>query len=185
MAISTLTTTFKAGVTWSASVNLTGTDYSPLTQAGNINKTYALGTASANSASGGGDEFISYIISLAASANTTVDLTNVTNIVQQSGVSFARIKGYMIRLLSTSDDSTNGTNCTSITVGAAASNMQNLELGGNTNTFTLGNGGCHQHFDPSAAGFSTVGASTKNIKFLNNDATNAAAIQLTVAGATT
>jgi hypothetical protein len=194
-------------------------------------------------------------------------MTSLTNILQQTGVSLARLKGFVIRLLSATDDAINGTTCSSITlqpgfsvgnpldfnnggsgltitvtvsggaiatvaIGAAGTGyppsttfMVNIIQAGSTGgtamvttnssgvptavalgtagasytaatlpTIVLGtslinNSGCRLYFDPSAAGFSLVSATAKNIRFTNNDqggaATNAAAVQISLVGGTT
>lgn len=188
--ISSLTGAIKASSNWTAQQNQTGQDYNPTTNAGTINKSYTLGTANANNAAGGADEFISFLIgggSIAASGSATVDLTSLTNIVGTAAVSLARVKGYMIRLLSASDDATYGTACSSITVGNNASNANTLEFGtGNpTFTFNVNNGGCHVHFDTTAAGMVIVDSTHKIIKIVNNDGSNAAGVQITLFGGTT
>jgi hypothetical protein len=180
--INVLTSTIKGSVSWSAQNNLVGQDYGPITQSGSIQTTYTVGTNNANNASGGGDEFISYLININASSNTTVNCTALTNVMQQTSVSFVRIKGYTIRLLSATNDSVNGTAAVSITVGGAGSNQQNLELGGNTNTYTLNNGGMHMHFDPSSNGFAAVNTTLKNILITNLDSGLVACVQLTLIG---
>lgn len=115
-AISSLTTSLSAGLSWSASNNVTGTDYQPVTSSGNIRKLQANGTAAANAALAGSDQLISYVFTITAASSSTIDLTSLTNVLQQTGVSLARIKGFMLRLLDSSDDATNGTACSKIAV---------------------------------------------------------------------
>jgi hypothetical protein len=115
----------------------------------------------------------------------------VTNILNTANVNLARIKGFHIRLLDTTDDATYGTNCTSIRVGGAASTQQQLIFTttdavntGNTAAATVYKGGSLQYFDRTAAGL-TVSNTARSLLFLNNDATNAAKIQLTLVGGST
>lgn len=178
--LDTLTASIKTTIVWSGEISITGTDYNSLSNSGSISKTVAVASTTANAVAGGGDQFISYILTIAASGTSTVDLTALTNILQQSAT-LARIKGVVLRLLSTTDDATNGTNCSNVTIGNAASNAQKLFLDAATDTFTMKNGGCLSYADPSAAGF-VVDASNKNLKIVNNDSSNAAAFQLTVFG---
>lgn len=183
MAIDSLTGSFSLTISWTAQDTLTGADYNPITNAGNIRKSYNYGTANGNNTASGADQLVSYLISISGGGNTTVDLTSLTNILQQDA-SFGRLKGYGVRLLSTTDDSTNGTNCTSVTVGNAASNQQNLNLGTNC-TMTVYNGGCQSYFGPLAAGFSTVDSTHKDLLIVNDDSTNTAKVQLTLVGGST
>lgn len=133
MAIDELTGSFGAVVTWNARDNLTGDDYNPITNVGQIGKTLAYSSATAVAALGGANQFISYLISITGGSSTTVDLQALTNILNQTGVSLARIKGFMIRLLAVADDATNGTAATSITfgnTGVAVTNLHDLNGGG-------------------------------------------------------
>ncbi len=106
MAISTVTASAQAGFQWSCGNNLTGAAYNPIANTGNIRKNYSVGTAISNGASGGCDEVFTFQQAITAGSSATIDLTAMTNILQQSGVSIARIKSYMIRLLSAADDPT-------------------------------------------------------------------------------
>jgi len=112
--INTLTGFLQTEVNWQASNNLIGIVYSPVSNPGDIRKKYSLGTANSNGASGGVDEFFSFQQTIAGGGAITLDLTQMTNILQQATVNIVRIKGYQIRLLSTTDDNT-------ITAPAAAS----------------------------------------------------------------
>ena len=104
--INTLTGTISTEFKWTASNNLTGAVYNPIQNSGDIRKNYNLGTAAANGASGGCDEIFSFQQTIAGGGSVTIDLTQMTNILQQTAVNIARIKGYQIRLLNATDDST-------------------------------------------------------------------------------
>ncbi len=191
MALSSLSVTPQNNLSWTAQNNLTGSNYNPITNSGRITKQVAYGTSIANAAAGGANEFISYLISLAAAANTTVNLQAVTDILNTANVNLARIKGYEIRLLSTSDDATYGTNCTSIRWGGAAATPQQFNLTttdavntANTAAFTVYKGGTVQYFDQTAGGF-TNDNTARSLFFLNLDATNAAKVELSLIGGTT
>ena len=185
--ISSLSGSFSNSVRWSASNNITAQQ--PLTQGDSVSTSYEFGTANANGAVGGADELVSFLQVIAPGGTATINLQSVTNIMQQAGVALARLKGYKIRLLAASGkgavDSVNGTACSSISVGNAPSNGNTLELGAAAQTFTVRSGGSHQHFDPSAAGFVTVSPTTKSVLITNNDGDVAAAVQVTLVGATT
>jgi hypothetical protein len=262
--INTLSGSFTITQNWSASNNLTGQAYQPIQQSGTITAKYSLANTVGNAVAGGSDEYASYILTINASSLATVNFSSITNIMQQTGVSLARIKAYSIQLLSVANDSVNGTACSSITIGnlgTAIGNNNALELGAGTglavnttqsagaintvalntggtgyppsavfafnilgagtgavamattnstgvvNTvvfvaggggsgysnatgaatsvvgfYQLNNGGVHGHGDPSAGGFITVNATQTNLRICNNDAVNAAAVQISVWG---
>lgn len=188
MAINSLTFTGSTLAKWTAQNTITGSNYQPLTNSGNIQKSVSLGTAAANAAVGGADQLISYIVNIAISSSTTIDLTSLTNILQQSGVSLARVKFYQFRLLSVDDDPVYGTLCSSVTIGNAASNSQQFNLSAAA-TMDVKTGGDATYFDPSASGY-VVDGTHKNVKIVNNDATSGgsgvtshvAAVQITLCG---
>ena len=99
-------TKITAGFQWTCANNLTGGAYQPISNPGNIQKVYNFGTANGNTTSGGGDEVFSFQQGITAGSSATIDLTAMTNLLQQTGVNIARIKSYMIRLLSAADDGT-------------------------------------------------------------------------------
>lgn len=185
--ISSLVGSISDSLRWSAANNITGQQ--PLQQGDNVATDYNFGTLNSNDVSGGADEVASFLQMIAAGGSATINLRSITNILQQTGVALARLKGYKIRLLAASGngaiDSVNGTTCSSISVGNAAVAANPLEMGAGTTTYTIKNGGSHQHFDPSAAGFVTVTDSSRNVLIANNDGSVAAAVQVTLIGATT
>ena len=185
--ITTLNGSISDSLRWSASNDILGQQ--PLTQGDNVATTYNFGTGFATTASGGADELASFLQVIAPGGSATINLQSITNILQQVGIALARLKGYKIRLLAASGrgaiDSVNGTTCSSIQIGNAASNVNRLEMGADAHTYRINNGGSHQHFDPSAAGFVAVTTTTRNILITNNDASIAAAVQVTLIGATT
>lgn len=185
--ISTLSGTIADSIRWSASNNILAQQ--PISQGDNVQTSYDFGTGAANAAVSGADEIVSFLQVIAPSGSATINLQSVLNILQQAGVALARLKGYKIRLLTSGTkgavDTVNGTLCSSITVGNAPSNGNPLEMGAVANTYTIKNGGSHQHFDPSAAGFVTVTGTTKNVLITNDDSVRSAAVQITLIGATT
>lgn len=91
---------------YSATNNQTGSAYTGISSGGDCRKSYAFGTAAANSASGGGDEVFSFQQTIAGGGSATIDLYALTNVLSQTAVALARIKAIQVRLLSTADDST-------------------------------------------------------------------------------
>ncbi len=172
----------KVTVTGSGTQNVTGADYSalkaPLSIAKNVGP---FSTSNANSAALGADETVSFIQTVTASGSVDVDLTNLTDLLQRSSTSFARDKAFVIRLLSQTDDSTNGTPCTGITINGAGTNL--AVLPGITG-LTLGNGDVKVWATPNASG-TAVSGTTKIVHIVNNDSSHVAAVQLTFIGGTT
>ena len=178
--LSSLSMTVKLAVSGSGSENVTG--YNALKQTLNIIKSVGpFTTTIANNAALGADECYSKIITIAASGNTDIDLTSLQDILLQSGLNFARIKAYVIRLLSIADDSSNGTACTGITIDGAGTNL--IALPGLGTAQTLGNGDFLAWATPNASG-TTVDGTHKIIHIVNNDSGHGAAVQLTLVGGT-
>lgn len=98
-----LSTSFRVG---NAANNLTGSVYNPVSNSVTISKSYSLGTSKTNVQSGGADQVFSFQTTVSGGATATLNLTNMTNLLLQSSVAIARIKGIQLRLLSTADDST-------------------------------------------------------------------------------
>lgn len=99
----TLSTEFKVA---QAGNNLTGQSYNQVGTTVDLRKNYNIGTTAANNAAGGADEVFSFQQAIVAAGSATIDLTAMTNLVQQASVNIVRIKGYQIRLLSGTDDTT-------------------------------------------------------------------------------
>ena len=109
--------------------------------------------------------------------------TNLQSLLDVLGqtVSLVRIKGLLFQLLSTSDDQANGTACSGVTVGNAATNANKMFLGAQSHTLVLGNGEAVAWVSPSAAGLAVDGTHL-NVLVTNNDVVNSAAVQVTVLG---
>lgn len=104
--LSSLTATISTECKWVAQNTLTGSVYNPVSNSGDIRKSYNLGTAIANALAGGADEVFSFQQAIAGAGSATIDLNALTNVLQQAAVAIVRIKGYQIRLLSAADDAT-------------------------------------------------------------------------------
>jgi len=189
MSISALTAFTNSQVNWSAAENLTGSNYPPLSNAGNFAKQISITNTIANASAGGGDVFASFLLIISSSSSSNVDLTSITNILQQTGVTLARVKSIVIRLLSTTDDPVNGTAASSIIVGNNGSNDWISQAGAGWFTtagseLTIPNGGVVLFGTPSAAGV-LVDSTHKIIKIANSDGALNAAVQVTLLAATT
>lgn len=174
---------------WTAQNNITGSDYSPITSSGTITKAVTQGTAAANAAVGGADEKISFIQSIGASASVSIDLTALTDVMQTAGVSLARVKTILIRLLNVADDSVVGTAASSITVDATITNGLTSQSGSgwltnSTSKFDVPSGGFVAFGTVTAAGV-LVDGTHKILKLTNNDGALTAKVQITIDGGST
>jgi hypothetical protein len=172
---------------WTASNNITGSDYSPSQNASTIKKSLSVGTAVADASAGGGDELVSFVQTVGASASVSVDLTTLTDIMQSTGVSLARVKGVVIRLLSATDDTVVGTAASSVTIDGTVANGWTSQafsgwFGNATSKMDVPNGGVLAFGTPSAAGV-LVDATHKVLKVTNNDAGLSAKVQISLQGA--
>lgn len=183
------TLSFKSQITtnWNASApppnGATATQ--PTTQASTIQKSLSIATTAADSAAGGGDQLYSSVTNLAANTSVSIDVSNLTNIMSTAASAFVRMKYIQVQLLSTTDDSVYGTNCSSITLdGSVASAILSSSgtgwLATNTSKFDIPNGGFVAFGTPAAAGINT--SSAKILKLTNNDLSNAAGILVTFCG---
>lgn len=156
---------------------------------GNVSKTFGSASVTLGSGAGAADEIIGVVRTIAASGTDNLDLSGVlADICNQSAVALSKIKGIVIALLSSTStaaayDSTNGNACTSITIGAAASNAWNGPLG-TTHTYTINNGAVWAHIDLSAAGVGVTAGTGDILKILNNDGAVAANYFIGIIGAT-
>lgn len=266
--LSSLSATISTGFNWTAQNNLTGGVYNPITNTGNISKSYKVATTSANNVSGGGDEVFSFQQAIVAGSSATVDLDAMTNLLNQTSVAIVRIKGAQIRLLSAADDSTitpapNAASTITVTnIGPAVPSPFTFGNGGSGGTVTLtvsngavtgvavgsggsgypvsgsflsspqqtGGSGCvflstansggvissvtfisgqggagysgatvplipvgqkniltggaSMYFDVGAAGFCAVSSTSRNLKIINMDQTNAVTAEIDILGAT-
>jgi hypothetical protein len=188
VAMDVLSVRLATTLTVTAQKNITGSDYSPITNGTTINKLIAMGTTAANAVAGGGDEFYSAISSIGPSSSVTVSLAAFTDFLNQASALLTRVKLLMLRLLSATDDATLGTAASSVTVdGTVASAFLSAAGSGwltnATSKIDCPNGGILLFGTPSAAGVLTAGASA--IKLTNNDGALTAKAQLSVAGGST
>jgi hypothetical protein len=184
MSLDTLQLTFKVSVSGQGAKNPVGQDYQPIEEPIAISKQVGpFLQSNANNAALGANELISQIFTIAASGNLSLDLTNLTDILFQASISLARVKGILIRLLSATDDATNGNGCSGVTIGNATSNGFPMFLANTTSEMVLGNGEFVCWATPGASGLAVSGTS-KNLYLVNNDASNAAKVQITLLGGT-
>lgn len=183
MALDTLTTSLSAPVNWTAGKNVTGANQNTNSSSASEAKA-TLGTAAAGNAANGANEFYFSIQSIVASGSFSLDLSTFTDILNATGVVAVRVKAIQIELLSTAQDSVNGTNASSITIDATAVNAlisQSFSgwLSTATSKFDLANGFWIQFGGTNANGVAVDGTH-KVIKINNNDGSNAAAVKIIV-----
>ena len=195
MAINSLAFKLAAAFGWTAANNLTGADYGQNQNNSSPQKSLSIGTAVANNVAGGGDELYSTITTIAPSGNATIDLTSITDILQQTAISLARAKVIIIRLLSSTDDATNGTAASSVTIDNTVTNGlsaqshsgwfdNGAEGAAGGSKFAIINGGIMLYGTPSATGI-LVDSTHKLLKIVNNDGALSAKVQVTVCGGST
>ncbi len=173
MAVSALSGFAQVAMNWNLQENLPASGLNlPAVQnssAFNFKIPYSTGGNVAN----GANEFIGMFQAIAASGSATIDLTNLTDILQYTAVNLARFKGILFCLLSPTQDTTNGTLASSVTIGNAASNANLMFMNSTTPTFKLNNGDFIEYATGIAAGI-VVDSTHKSLKILNNDAVLAA-----------
>lgn len=142
-------------------------------------------TAAGNA--GGGNAVYAALLSLENSANTTLDLTNLTD-PYGSTLNMARVKGITFELLSVSQDSTNGTNCTNVTIGGASANHALAGANGlfnhTSDKVRVNNGGWLGWATGQNAGALVVNESSDALFIENQDSGNNAALRVTIFGST-
>ncbi len=181
MSLSNLRMTFAGSVSGNVGSSSTSQSFPGVTADLNPSKSisYKTGTGASQ-----GNDLLGTIVTVSNVVNmntVTIDLTNFTNVVGQTG-SFARIKSVYYQLLSVSDDSVNGTACSSVTIGAAISDPNPMFLSQGYYSFTLLNGDFVEWGTQSATGV-LVQSNMKNITITNNDSSNPAAVVVCILGA--
>jgi hypothetical protein len=191
MALTTMRVTVQPALSWVA--NLAQAGGSGINNPGNITQqlAFTLSNGIANNLSGGSDELYVLKTTIAPSSAETINLRSFTDACNQATVSLARIKlmaVFLLGLNQTLPDGSVGTICTSITVGGAGSNPNNLNMGGTAPTFNVTNtgnlGGMQIITDGSPNGI-TVSSGAENVLITNNDSVNNAQVFIVFAGGTT
>lgn len=166
---------------WDAAKNQTGLNGVSSSNSLTKNVTFTLGVGA-----GQINEVVSQIRTLAASTNEELDLAAaLANVVNDPAVALARIKVLAIQLLSTTDDSTNGTLASSITIGNAAATPWQGPFGATTHTITVPNGGFVVLGRTDATGWAVTNGAADKLKIANNDAGLIAAYRITLFGGAT
>lgn len=136
---------------------------------------FSTGTTTANQA----NRAYLTLLTLAAGANTALNLQSLTDQLNLS-LNMTRVKGILAWLPSVSDDSTNGSNATSVLVGQASANAAlagNASIGGMLDGTSPGvrvfNSGFITLCNPTANG-TPIDATHNQLKILNEDGSNQA-----------
>ena len=183
MALSSLSLNASAAVNWTATKNVTGAN--PNSNSSSANEARAaLGTGAAGNAANGLNEEYFSITSIAGSGSATIDLSSFTDILGATGIVGVRTKFIQVELLSTTQDSTNGTAASSITIDATVANGLTSQSGTGwltnaTSKFDIPNGGWIQFGCTNANGIA-IDSTHKILKVTNNDAGVAAAVKIIV-----
>lgn len=183
-ALDDLAFTFTPNRNWRAAANKTGSTFQQIKQNGGFtDPVVSISQEVANGAVGGGDLLVSSITSIAGAGTATIDLTALNDVLERSGGSFARLKYVEFFLLGSADD-TVGTAASQVTIGNAATNANQLFLGGDTHTVVLRNGDFVCYGSRQAGGLAVDGTN-KSVLITNNDATLTAKVRVTLVGGTT
>lgn len=138
--------------------------------------TYGTGVDSAN-------QIVTTALSIAASGTNDLDLSgSLTNIVGDTTATLSAVKAIMVELINVAQDSTNGTACSSITIGADATNPWLAPFDAGTGTYTIKSGGRWFHEDPTAGGLPVTASTGDILQIVNNDAGVAAYVRVTIIG---
>lgn len=150
-------------------------------------------SANGPAAASGADEVYKAFLSIAASSSMTLGLsgTSIQNPVGDN-IAFVRVKAIIVELISTAQDSTNGSAASSITVGGAASNPALVGAagfidgvagsGGAPPTFRVFNGGWTGMAVANANGVAVANSSSDQLKITNEDGAIAAKVRITIIG---
>ena len=176
MAITSLKATLGISRDWNAQQAVTG--LKPITQADRVDVSAGFATTVANAAAGGGDFISHQTYVVAGGGSTTVDMTGLTNVLQQTGQALARIKAFVFELLSTAQG---GTAASSVSIG---NGNHQLDMGADVQTRVLSNGDGTAWWATGAAG-RTVDGANKTFVILNNDGAVAAHVRVTLIGGST
>jgi hypothetical protein len=183
MAFDAFTGSVQVAVQYNAQKNAPSSslNLSPTVNSGTVQRkaSYTLGGNTA----GAMNEVATNIVSITSGGSFTIDLTNLTDVLGYTGVTLVRLKEFLFWLLSTTDDTVNGTACTSVSIGGAAANPNQLDLGSTTATRILLNGDATVYATKSAAGL-TVSTTAKSITITNLDGAHAAGVLYHLGGAT-
>lgn len=183
MSNATLNAPMKFSATWTATLPFNAVSTISSTGGPQKTVTFTTGTTTAGKA----NRVYGTILSLAAGANTTINLQSVTDVLDQT-VNMTRVKGVAVQLLNSTDDTNVGSNATSVVMGLpvavnpALSNSGNAGLFNTNGTMRVFNGGYFEWCNPSANGTAITNTNC-NLTFTNEDASLAAAVYLVVIGA--
>lgn len=184
MALDTLTVTSQLSVSFSCGDEQTGALFSELSVSGSVQTSYGVSSDLGNTTEGGGDQMYAAIIAIAASGTATTNLRSFTNPLGTASSVLARVKLLSVRLLNEDQDADNGTTCTGIEFTPAASNGWTGLIKAAGDAVILGNGD-HLVFATGRDTGVVTSASLRDITWTNNDSSNAAAIEVIIAGAST
>lgn len=180
-SLNSLTSTVKTFITYNAQVQPTGSVYSPIIANTALGVTISLNNGTSGSVNYA-DEVYSTITYLNPSANTSLDLTNLTDVTDQAALAFVRVKAIHVNNLSTAQDGTYGGSASQIQVGCGSGLTQawaGMYNSGAVQQVYLG--GAYLNANAVSGGVSVTSGSRK-ISLINLDAVNSGTAQVTIIG---
>jgi hypothetical protein len=188
VSIPTLTASLKIEMGWNAQLPVTGLQPRADQETQAPKQAYVQGAGA-----GAVNEVYWNVLTVGAGASTTLDLSAGLADVLGQTFGFARVKAFMVWLLSTATtdtlvDGTVGTACSGVTIGNAATNPwagTGYPVSDQaTGTITLANGEKRGWARGDATGW-VVDGTHKSLKVLNNDGAVAAKLVIAALGADT
>ena len=186
--LASLTSTITAQVGWNATLAITGSDYSTIGNATTIKASKSNGTAIANASLGGANELYTAVTSVVTTGSVSIDLTSISDILNQAAGSVARVKGILVRLLSSTDDSVIGTAVAYVKLDTTVANGLASQSGSGwleaVSIADIANGDGYLWWSAQAGGV-VVDSTHKVIKFTGTDGALTAKVQLTIIAGST
>lgn len=190
MSIDTLSSSLKLQFNWSAESRRSGG--SPVKNEQTVVKTLSQGTTKSPTTAGGADELIGQVRYISAGGYDEFDIhTALTNVVKDTAVPLARVKGIAFVLLGDGETigetgaEITGNLCTGVKIGAATTNPAMLCFGLSTDSIRLitqGKGGFMGLGVGGHAGYPVVNSVGDKLRIENLDASITAAVFVGFAG---
>lgn len=183
--LASLSASMTLGFQINAQKALTGFQNIPFTNA--VTNAKSIASTTLFNAAGGGNAVHVAIHQLANSANVTMNLTCCADPFG-TNFAFAAVKAISFELISVAQNSSVGTNCTSVLVGGGSANQALAGTGGlfgdTSDKVRVTNGGHFQWASGAAAGVAVAAGSTQSLYVENQDAGNTTYLRVVVIGNT-
>lgn len=168
-----LTATLTLSLTADGSVDVPG--FNALSNSSSISARASMTTDAANSALGGGNQAAMYLLQVAASGSASITMASVTNMLLQSTITIARVKGLLIYSLPLVEDATYGTVNTGTTLTCSAAMWWDHSSGHPVFTLKAGEGFAF-------ISNTDVGQTPCTLAVANADVTNAVSLRVGIIG---